>query len=314
MKILVVGGGSIGKRHLRNLNLLGYDELYCFKRKYDSKFEINFNCKVICSDKELKNLCPSIIVICNPSSEHLNWIKKAQVLNASLFVEKPMVISQSQLTESINIWKNNNVFFIGFMLRYHPAVKKIKSILEKKLIGDIYSARFEFGSWLPYWHPWEDYKKSYASQKLFGGGVINTICHELDLIQFFFDLPKNVISSKKNYGILEIDVEEICECILEYPDKLVSLHLDYLQKDYDRNIKILGSKGKIVWDWHSEEVKVFLHKRPLESYKFSDFDLNQLYIDEMKDFLNLVSQKKLKHSLDFDYAVSNTKLILKMHK
>ena len=76
------------------------------------------------------------------------------------------------------------------MLRYHPHVKKIKEIIDSNLLGKAYSARFEFGSHLPFWHPWEDYRVSYASKAELGGGVINTIAHELDLIQYFFGEPK----------------------------------------------------------------------------------------------------------------------------
>ena len=199
------------------------------------------------------------------------------------------------------------------MLRYHPLVKKIKELIDSEKLGRIYSSRLEFGSWLPYWHSWEDYKISYASNKDMGGGVINTITHELDLAQYFFGNPQNVKSVKFNTNILDIDVEEIAESIFIYEDKLVSLHVDFLQKDYDRSVKILGEKGKIIWDWHTHIVHVQLHKDTDEKYELHDFDVNQLYIDEINDFINLIKTNTLNHSLDFDHAVSNTELMLAIH-
>ena len=314
MSILIVGGGSIGKRHLNNLNKITSEKLFCFKRNVDSEFEKKHNCKIITSKKQFYSLMPRVVIVCNPSSLHAEWVKLANEIKSHLFVEKPFVISQNQLNFVKNNWTNDRVFFIGFMLRYHPAVKKIKNLLENQKIGKIFSARLEFGSWLPYWHPYEDYKKSYASQKKLGGGVINTINHELDLIQYFFGEPTNIMTTKLNVGDLDIEVEDIAESIFSYKDKIVSLHIDFLQKDYDRNIKILGSLGKIIWNWHDEEIKIILHNKESEYMNFGKVDINQLYVDEMIDFLELVKNVQINHNLDFKYACSNTRIMLEMHK
>ncbi|MFT4800297.1 MAG: putative dehydrogenase [Flavobacteriaceae bacterium] len=313
MKFLIIGGGSIGQRHLKNLVKLGYTDLYCFKRSYSKEFEKDFKCKVLTNIKEVKLLKPEAILICNPTSMHAKWIEIADKINANVFVEKPLIHNQEGLNDVKKAWNNKKVFFIGFMLRYHPLVKKVKELIEKGKLGRIYSSRLEFGSWLPYWHPWEDYKRSYASNKNMGGGVINTITHELDLAQYFFGNPIAVKSVKANFGILGIDVEEIAESIFVYDDKLVTLHVDFLQKDYDRSIKILGSNGKLVWDWHSNAVNVHLHKGIKERYALEDFDVNQLYIDELKDFIDCITSKKMNHCLDFSHAVSNTELMIEIH-
>lgn len=314
MKFLIVGGGSIGQRHLSNLKQLGYNELFCYKRIVSAKFEQKFQCKVLTQFSEVSTLQPDAILICNPTSLHVDWVKIANELESHVFVEKPLTHSKEQLHYIRNKWKSKSVFFIGFMMRYHPLVQKIKELIDTDIIGKVYSARFEFGSWLPYWHPWEDYKTSYASKKDMGGGVINTITHELDLAQYFFGNPKQVKSVKSNFNILGIEVEELAESILIYDDKLVSLHVDYLQKDYDRNIKILGEKGKIIWDWHTNEVRVTLHKKDDMCFELQDFDVNQLYINELKHFIKLIENGELSHDLDFNHAISNTKLMLEIHK
>lgn len=314
MKFLIVGGGSIGQRHLKNLYSLGYQDLYCFKRSQSSEFETTFHCKVVTDVSEVEELIPDAIFICNPTSLHADWVEIAAKIGAHVFVEKPLTHSREDLDRIKSLWKEDKVFFIGFMLRYHPLVKKIKALLDEEKIGKVYSARLEFGSWLPYWHPWEDYKTSYASRKELGGGVVNTITHELDLAQHFFGTPKAIKSVKANYDILDIEVEELAESILVYNDKLVTLHVDYLQKDYDRNIKILGTDGKIVWDWHSNVVEVSLHKSLKEHYRLENFDVNQLYIDELQDFISCIEDQNLKHDLDFNHATTNAQLMLDIHR
>lgn len=315
MKHLIIGGGSIGKLHLLNLKALKQDELFCLRREHDAEFEKEYNARVLTSAKQVVNIDPDIIYICNPTSLHAEALDIAVSCGAHVFMEKPLTHSLESLNAIRANWKDDTVFFIGFMLRFHPFVKVIEDKLSEGVIGDVYNARFEFGSYLPSWHPWEDYKKSYAARKDLGGGVINTITHELDLIQYYFGDPTAVTAVKRNLGKLSIEVEEIAEAIFEYPDKLVTLHLDYLQKDYHRQVNFFGSEGKIRWNWHNNKLIVDRHRSGKEIIELKEvFDVNQLYVDELKHFLKLVENNVKMHLLDLDHAVRNTELILAIHQ
>ena len=314
LSFLVIGGGSIGKRHIKNLQSLGYYNIYCLKRKADQSFEGEFKVKVVTSIEAIIEKI-NIVIVCTPTSLHIEGIKIAKILDAAVLMEKPLIHNAEGLTESNSLVdRNNNLFFIGFMLRYHPLVLKIKELIEQKVVGEIYTARFSFGSYLPYWHPWENHQDSYASQKKLGGGVINTITHELDLIQYFFGTPLSVTAEKVNFNKLSIEVEEIAEAIFKFNDKLVTLHLDYLQKDYDRNILLLGDNGSIKWNWHENKVIVKVHEQQVNQYPLSNFDVNKLYINELEDFITLYKNKQFTHSLNYDHAALNTKLMLAIHQ
>lgn len=313
--IVIVGGGSIGQRHINNLQYLGYKNIYCLKRHKDIDFENKFKVKVITSYSQLKIIKPFAVFICNPTSLHIKSLNEAVKADAHVFMEKPLIHDKTGLNSAKKILKQfNGIFFIGFMLRFHPLVNKIKSIIDSNKLGKVYSARFEFGSYLPYWHPYEDYKISYASKKELGGGVINTITHELDLIQYFFGNPKAVKGHKSNLKKLTIDVEELFEGILIYEDKMVTLHLDYLQKDYDRRISILCDEGSINWNWHDNHIVVKKHKEDIETIPLDGFDVNQLYIDELLSFFDLIKSNTLEHNLDSKHAIGNTEITLALHK
>jgi predicted dehydrogenase len=313
-KYLIIGGGSIGRRHLKNLFYLGKRELFCLRRNKDNAFEREFRCIVLTSFDEVYQLKPDVIFICNPTSLHAESLILAENTGAHVFMEKPLTHSEESISNIKKSYKNLSVFFIGFMLRFHPLVKAIKTLLKEDAIGNVYSARLEFGSFLPYWHPWEDYKIGYAARKDLGGGVINTITHELDLMLHFFGNPEGVVTSGRNIGLLEIEVEELCEAIFLYSWGLATIHLDYLQKDYDRQIRIFGTEGKITWNWHENRVIIARHKKAPEVVDIKSFDVNQLYIDELEYFLKLIEDKQHNHPLDFDYALNNTEWMLKMHK
>ena len=314
MKHLVIGGGSIGKRHLKNIFKLGERDLFCYKRSYDKDFEKEYNCKVITSYDAAKLLKPDILYICNPTSLHHKGLSWAQYLEAHIFMEKPLTDNEHNLHTALQNWKKQRVFFIGFVMRYHPLVKILKEKIDSKVIGDVFSARFEFGSYLPNWHPWENYKEGYAAIKSLGGGVINTVTHELDLILFLFGNPKSVFATKANLGHLQIDVEELSESVFNYPWGFATMHMDFLQKDYDRQIKILGTEGKIIWNWRENAITIERYNEPKEIIDLKIDDFNQLYIEELNDFFELIRLNKIQHSLDFDYAITNTRWMLAIHK
>jgi len=315
MRILIVGSGSIAKRHLNNLKLLGYNDIFVLKREYDKQFESINDVKVITnydSDK-LSNF--DCIFICTPTSIHIEALEFANKNNLHVFMEKPMVHDLNSLNKSKNIWTlNNRVFLIGYMLRFHPAIKYIYDLVHSKKFEQVYSARFEFGSYLPNWHPNENYKESYASIKEQGGGVVRTISHELDLVQYFFGNPKEIKTINLNTGKLEINVEEISENILSYNDKIVTIHLDLLQKKYHRSISILSTEGRIDWNWDTNEIRITTIGNDVEIISFAkDFELNSLYINELKYFFYLIKNNIINHTLDFNHAIKNTELMLKIY-
>lgn len=315
MRFLIIGGGSIGKRHIKNLRILGFTDIICLKRKVDPEFAEENNVKVITDIAQIGITSIDAVIVCTPTSLHNEGLEIAAELKAAIFMEKPLIHDKKGFIEAKHILAGfQQPFFIGFMLRFHPLVQKIASLLKDKYLGEVYSARFEFGSYLPYWHPWEDYKNSYASQKQLGGGVINTITHELDLIQYYFGDPLTINCTKLNLNKLHLEVEEIAEGVFEYKNKIVSLHIDYLQKDYDRKIRILCDDGSIDWSWHENKIIVKQHKKQPEYYHVENFDVNQLYIDELKQFIQIVKENTSHHPLDFIHAKKNTSLMLLMHE
>jgi predicted dehydrogenase len=314
-RFLVIGGGSIGKRHIRNLKALGYGEVACLKRTQDPSFAEEMGVEVLTNIEGCLDFAPDAVIICTPTSLHLDGIDIAMRCKAHIFMEKPLIHDRVALDQAIERMHGyDKVFFIGFMLRFHPLIQVVKEWVDGKQLGNVWGARFEFGSFLPYWHPWEDHRTGYAGRKDLGGGVINTITHELDLVLYLFGSPASIKCSKMNVGKLDIDVEEIAEAHFIYADKLISLHVDYLQKDYDRNIKIWLDEGVIKWNWHENKVSIKKHKGDLTEVPLVDFDVNQLYLDELEAFIQLCATNQKNHSLDFTYAVSNTEAMLAMHQ
>ncbi len=310
-KIVVIGGGSIGKRHLRNLRSIGYGNLFCLHHSAESRAGIK-GVRDIYNWYELIDLDPNAVFICTPTVYHIELLKKLSELKCNIFMEKPLGGTQSA-PSLVDL--SNRHFMIGFMLRWHSQLKWIRDCIQKGTFGTIIGASFEFGSYLPMWHPNEDYKKSYAAISKMGGGVINTISHEADLAIWFFGFPETVYTEYGGSRILDIDAEESCDIIFGYPEFNVTVHLDFLQRLYRRKISIYFEDVTLDWDWNSNKIIVAQDGKKSVEYRLSkSFDVNYLYVDEVKSFFNLCEGECFTHSLDYKYALKNQILLDVMHK
>ena len=296
LKILVVGYGSIGKRHLENLLKLGYSDIIVCTKNPHAKKLTKKGVKIVDSLKLAINEKPNVSIICNETSLHVSTAINLAKNNSHLFIEKPISNSLKNTNDLSKIVKQKKLFsMVGCNMRFHEGIKKIKSLLEKNEIGRVYSISAENGSFMPDWHPWEDYQISYASRKSLGGGVVLTQIHEIDYLYWFFGKVSEVFSYSEKISELKIDVEDYSASLIKFKNKIIAeVHLDYFQKPSARNCKILGTKGQIIWDWEKNHLQVFKNnKKKFSTILFDkNFDRNEMYVKELDYFLKCVKRKK----------------------
>ena len=296
MLILIVGYGSIGKRHIENLFTLPDIEILVFtKRKYDN-FLKERKCKKIDSLDMCLKIKPDAAIICNATNLHIKIALRLAKAHIHIFIEKPLSNSFSGIDNLQKIVKTNRLItHVGCVMRFHPCLKEIKGILDTKQLGRIMSVQVENGSFLPDWHQYENYKKSYAARKDLGGGVILTCIHEIDYLYWFFDKVSEVNSFLGKMSDLDIEVEDLASVLLKFKTNIIAeIHLDYFQKPSERGGKIIGTKGKLVWNFETNSVKIYDNNknRWIERLKPSKFDKNKMYLDEITYFLNCIKNKR----------------------
>ncbi len=291
MKFLVVGCGSIGQRHIKNLKELGFNEIIgCdLDNNILTKIKEEHNVE---TDSDYKNLLKKAdaVFVCTPNSFHIQICLDAAKAGKHLFIEKPISHSLEGVDELLEIIKEKNlVSLVGFNLRFHPQLKKIKKLLEENRIGKVISVRSEFGHYLPDWHPKSDYTKEYSANRFLGGGVILD-AHEFDYVTWMIGFPNELFCTAGRYSNLKIDTEDTAEVILKYPDFIVNIHIDYIQKNFNRSLEIIGENGVIKWNFQKNKIEIITDEKRVE--KLDNFDVNQTYIDELKHFINCIKGKE----------------------
>lgn len=312
MKILFVGLGGIGQRHVRNLRLLfGKDvEILAYRVRgltqvltEDFKIEPNASLKDKYQIREFDDLDaalaekPLAMFVCNPSNAHIDVALAGAKTGCHLFIEKPLSNNLDHLGELSSLVEENQlVALVAFQLRFHPGLQQLHDLIKEEVVGQVLSVQVEVGEYLPGFHPYENYRDLYASRSDLGGGVVLSQIHELDYLYWLFGFPRRVFSVGGQLSNLGIDVEDVVSSLLEFEvgDNLVpvQLHQDYVQRPPDRSCKVIGDRGKISLDFIARTLSVYNADGELASSKSYEFERNQMFIDELKHFFACIEHKE----------------------
>jgi len=290
MIVMIAGLGSIGRRHLRNLKTLGVNDILLYRTRLSTLSEDELAGLPVFTDLgEALAQKPDGVVVSNPSSEHMKVAIPAALAGCHLLIEKPL---STDLDEIGNLRKAVEATgaraLAGFHFRHHPVLKRIKKLLESGEIGTVLSAKAHWGEYLPGWHPWEDYRQSYAARKDLGGGVVNTLSHPLDYLRWLAGEVRGVSALTGRVSSLEIDVEDNAEITLAFESGAFgTVHLDYYQRPATHTLAITCSKGRVTWDNATGSADVYFDDdgswqrfEPAD-----DFERNALFLEEMRHFL-----------------------------
>jgi len=297
MKILVIGCGSIGQRHIRNLVLIKTGKILAFDINKQKLKEVKHISKSIVLSHKLDTLWrekPEAVFITTPTALHLPYALKAAKRGCHLFIEKPLSHNIHRIDELIKIVRQKRLItFIGYNYRFNDCVVKIKELLNKMAIGKIIAGKTHFGSYLPERHPWEDYRLGYGAKKSLGGGVLlDALSHHLDILIFLFGEPEAVFSYLYKGSKLKIDVEDVAEVLLKFSkDTVINIHANFVQRPVKSGLEFIADKGTIYCDLIKSIVRRYdINGRKWMTY-YGDKDPNKVYIREIKYFIKCIKDK-----------------------
>lgn len=262
-KILFVGLGGAGQRHLRIFKELlpPQTEFSAFRAikktpllrsdfsvDKDSTLEKQFNLKLFNSLEEAFDNNPDLVVITTPTSLHYDIARRAAERSIDIFIEKPFSNNLNGFDKFRDLILGNNLIcFVSFQRRFHPYLRKIKRLIDENKLGKIITANFNVGSYVPAWHPYEDFKELYACRSDLGGGVLLTEIHEVDLCYWYFGLPDYVYCAGGNHSDVTLDVEDTAHLTLKYSNFAIQINLCFMQEHNRRDLYIAGTKGYAEW-------------------------------------------------------------------
>jgi len=309
MRFLIAGLGSIGRRHFRNLITLGEKDIVLLRSHLATLSDDELAGYLVETDihEALRKHRPNAVVVANPTALHMDIAIPSAEAGCHILLEKPVSNSLERLdTLQQAAQKSGSRILVGFQFRHHPTLNKARELIRSNAIGKLLTVHAHWGEYLPNWHPWEDYRQSYAARADLGGGVILTLMHPLDYLRVIVGEVDALWSFNGHVSPLEITVEDVAEIGLKFKNGAIGgMHLNYVQRPPVHRLEIVGTKGTLRWDNSDGILRLYQMSMPFGSYSdnppapvvetFSPpegFERNQLFVAQTRHFLETVRGEK----------------------
>ncbi len=314
--VLVVGTGSIGMRHLRNLVTLGA-HVQAFRYRPGGDALPDGVRQVDDLATALAGPCDAVVVA-NRTDLHLAVAQQAADAGKALFIEKPLAAALNGVDQlQRTVAGRGLVVEAGFMLRCHPNLQWVRAHLAAGNLGAVHHVRAAVGQYLPDWRPGTDHRNCYSAQPEWGGGVVFDLIHELDLVAWLCGAVEDVTAMTRHVPALDIRTEAIAQIGLRLAGGvLAQVHLDYVRPGYGRALEIVGERGVLSWDYLAGTVHLSTgdgRQRLVHSVP-DGFARNTLFLDHMAHFLARLNDVALAPISSLEDAVSALRVALACHR
>lgn len=301
-RILIVGHGSIGQRHLRIVReSLPHANLAVLLRSGAKEVE-----GVTCFTSMDQALAfkPLAAIIANPAPFHIDSALALARNGCHLLVEKPISTATEQVHSLLQVVREQGIVLqVGYNLRFLPSLRDFRRQVQSGRVGRILSVRCEVGQHLETWRPGNDYRIGVSARRELGGGVLLELSHELDYLRWIFGEAEWVSAWIGQQGALDIDVEDTAHLLLGMAEStggdvvpvgpVVSLALDFLRRDMTRRCIAIGEYGSLIWDALTGTVELRSDAKPSGQFLFEHKPpRDYTYREQWLSFLGSVDKKE----------------------
>lgn len=294
MKVGVIGLGSIGSRHARNLRALGhevigYDPSAASCAKYAESGGV---CAV--SPDEIYIGCQAVIVA-SPSQYHLQDSLAAVGQGKHVLIEKPLAHTMRGIEDLLEMARSKSlVVALGMNMRFNPAIRRLNEYVQDGKLGRILWANYWHSSYLPDWRPSADYKAGYAADPK-SGGVLFDVVHGFDLMQYIFGKYRVAASVAGSSGTLGIPSDDYADVICKGENAAnLTLHMDFMTRPKTHLVTVAGENGTVKVDITG---RLFVYTGVdgsiVDQLDYSGTPVNDDYIAELDDFIGAIGGKAL---------------------
>ncbi|KTC66084.1 oxidoreductase [Legionella adelaidensis] len=307
--IVVVGRGSIGKRHLSNVKKI-FPQAKIWEISSREFSDIKNN-EVNSRFEKIANFKADFAIVASPATMHFEHARDFIDSNVPTLIEKPVTATQKEAEALLELCQKSNVpVQIGYCLRYMPAAALVKRIIDNEDLGIIYNISVHAGQFLPFWRKDKNYLESVSASAALGGGALLELSHELDYLDWFFGELTLHHAILRNTKELNLEVEEIADITFSTTKGAIgTIHLNFIQKRAQRFCKILGEKGHLIWDLVENKVSLFTGEEEEIIYNQPQWDKNEMYTFMLNDFASRIKSPVKKDLSSVESALRTVKTI-----
>lgn len=286
MKVVIIGLGSIAKKHIEALYQIDSKvEIYALRTSISSQ---NFDGIINIFDyKEITNINPDFCIVSNPTGVHYKTLRKLLDIKTPLFIEKPLFdkigIDEEDLV--LDILNTKTINYVACNLRFLDCLVFSKDFIKQKRINEV---NVYCGSYLPDWRPGKDFREIYSANKEMGGGVHIDLIHELDYVVWLFGYPIKTDRHTSNKSSLAISASDYANFLLEYNEFNVNVVLNYFRRDAKRFMEVVCEDGTLMVNLLDNKV-LWNNEVVYESSK----SMQDTYLEQIDFYINNILTQKV---------------------
>lgn len=295
-RILIVGHGSIGKRHLRIARqILPNADIRVFRHQACTETPAQANA-CFNTREAMQAFSPEIAVIANPAPFHVAIARELIELNCHLLIEKPIAANSAKIDVLLRLAQaNQRIIQVGYNLRFLPSLIHFRKLVQADIVGRPLSIRCEIGQYLPSWRPDTDYRQGVSARAELGGGALLELSHEIDYLRWIFGDVAWVNAWAGHLSPLDINVEDCAHLILGFSGPpgttgpVARLDMDFMRQDTSRSCLVIGETGSLRWNGLNGSVEHFSPETSTWRTVFSyTHGRDESYLAQWAEFLDCV--------------------------
>lgn len=292
-RVVVVGLGSIGRRHTRLLlerNDLKVEVVEINRQAFEIAEKELGKLKSHESFETALKAQPDFIWLCTPTQFHAAQTVSALESNIHVFCEKPMSDSlENALKMKAAADQSGRVLNIGYMLHFLPAMIRLRELIQSQTLGNILHIHARVGTYITLVNSLSRYQSHQV------GSLFLDYSHQPDIFYWLTgQIPKTVTISGFQAGEIELSSNpNVAIIVCEYETPLVStLHLNYVQMPQRHDYEIIGDKGWASLDFETGEIKIGLRAEQKTMTENHKYERDDLYRAQIAAFLDAVNGKR----------------------
>lgn len=288
----MVGSGSVGKRHARNLRALGC-RISSTDPRADRLAELAAETPVEGQYPTLEQALQSGTgydgaVIGSPPSAHVEQALVCLNARIPVLLEKPL---SPDLSSARNLTKAARAsavpLLLGYTWRWWPPLQRVREQLAAQAVGKLRHVQFHMSAHLADWHPWERYEDFFMSSRALGGGALLDESHWIDLALWLFGMPREISARVEKLSDLAIDTDDNVDMLMVYPDSLrIGVHLDIFGRPHEKYIRFVGERGTMLWSADPNRLSVGREMTGWTSVEDFTCQRNDMFVAVAHEFLS----------------------------
>lgn len=314
-RFVIIGLGSIGRRHMTNLAARFPDARFTVLRHAPAPdpFCEQLGARIVTRLDEALDSQPDLVVVASPSANHMDCLPRLIAAGVHLMVEKPIVTALEDCDRLTDLLTTapRAVRVSGFNFRYLPSLRLIRQAIRAGELGHVVRAAFVAGQWLPDWRPAQDYRQSYSADASRGGGVELDLVHEIDVARWFFGDLRLEFALGGRLSSLNIASNDVATMVFSAPGgPIVQVALDYVARRRLRHYEIVGDRAALLWDLAGQVDRVVPEGRAPILTETGGFNVAQTYIDMIDAIAAAVAGNWQDPLQDLQDGIASTRLAI----